>query len=247
MNEIVYASAEWPAEAPKDSWLLALCREGSPLLVTDGAALRLQPGDAVILPPGLYTAPEDFAASDSLCLALNHPSLPTQALTVLRPQFFDLLYAAAQAAAFHFATPSYTRSGLLGAYGSVIVGYIYSAREEQKHSAIVREIASQIHAHCADSAFELDAFLRTLPFSYDYLRKLFQSEVGLTPHQYLMDLRLQNAVYLLSQLDADRSMAEIARLCGFREPLYFSRVFKKKYGVSPSFYIAHQLPTLPDA
>ena len=66
MNEIVYASAEWPAEAPKDSWLLALCREGSPLLVTDGAALRLQPGDAVILPPGLHAVPEDFAASDAL-------------------------------------------------------------------------------------------------------------------------------------------------------------------------------------
>ena len=100
-----------------------------------------------------------------------------------------------------------------------------------------RRSSGHILAHCADSAFELDAFLRTLPFSYDYLRKLFQSEVGLTPHQYLKDKRLQIAAELLSRWTPTGSMAEIARMCGFREPLYFSRMFKKKYGVAPSFYV----------
>ena len=32
------------------------------------------------------------------------------------------------------------------------------------------------------------------------------------------------------------SISDISRQCGFREPLYFSRMFKKKYGVSPSRY-----------
>jgi len=34
----------------------------------------------------------------------------------------------------------------------------------------------------------------------------------------------------------DGNVTEVAHLCGFREPLYFSRMFKKKYGLSPSFY-----------
>ena len=32
------------------------------------------------------------------------------------------------------------------------------------------------------------------------------------------------------------SVTDIAHACGFRDPLYFSRVFKARYGVAPSFY-----------
>ena len=42
---------------------------------------------------------------------------------------------------------------------------------------VVREIEQQIIANYTDSAYELDRFLRSLPFSYDYLRKLFQKEI----------------------------------------------------------------------
>ncbi len=33
------------------------------------------------------------------------------------------------------------------------------------------------------------------------------------------------------------SVTQIAEACGFAEPLYFSRVFKKYYGVAPSYYL----------
>ena len=41
-----------------------------------------------------------------------------------------------------------------------------------------------------------------------------------------------------SSIPDDNNITEISRLCGFKEPLYFSRMFKKKYGVAPSFYFA---------
>ncbi|MBR4545659.1 MAG: helix-turn-helix transcriptional regulator [Oscillibacter sp.] len=81
--------------------------------------------------------------------------------------------------------------------------------------------------------------MRGLPFSYDYLRKLFKKEIGVTPHRYLNDLRLQVAAqYLAGNQQGGLNVAEISRLCGFREPLYFSRMFKKKYGMSPTAYSA---------
>ena len=43
------------------------------------------------------------------------------------------------------------------------------------------------------------------------------------------------------------SITEIAHLCGFRNPLYFSRLFKQKYGVSPREYALSALPGQPDA
>ena len=92
-----------------------------------------------------------------------------------------------------------------------------------------------------DCNYELDKFLQSFPFSYDYLRKLFKKELGVTPHKYLTDKRLQTAADMLSYGYTDsHNIAEISQQCGFREPLYFSRMFKKKYGVAPSYYLESQ-------
>ena len=45
-------------------------------------------------------------------------------------------------------------------------------------------------------------------------------------------------------VDNDGNITQVAHLCGFRESLYFSRMFKKKYGVSPSFYYAERVRSL---
>ena len=58
----------------------------------------------------------------------------------------------------------------------------------------------------------------------------------MTPHKFLTDRRLQTAASMLRSQYNDGNVTEVARQCGFREPLYFSRMFKKRYGVSPSFY-----------
>ena len=59
-------------------------------------------------------------------------------------------------------------------------------------------------------------------------------------------MRLRKRLDELSDLDD----LVRAHLCGFREPLYFSRMFKKKYGLSPSFYYAagrgEEPRTVPD-
>ncbi|MBQ6915266.1 MAG: helix-turn-helix transcriptional regulator, partial [Kiritimatiellae bacterium] len=49
--------------------------------------------------------------------------------------------------------------------------------------------------------------------------------------------RLQVAAQYLSHSEqGGPNVTEIAHMCGYREPLYFSRIFKKKYGVAPSAY-----------
>ena len=61
--------------------------------------------------------------------------------------------------------------------------------------------------------------------------------MGVTPHQYLCNKRLNTAAELLGAAFNDTdNIAEVARACGFNEPLYFSRMFKKKFGVAPTYY-----------
>jgi AraC-like DNA-binding protein len=55
---------------------------------------------------------------------------------------------------------------------------------------------------------------------------------GKTPHQYINEKRIEYAKELL--LSADNPIAEISAFCGFEDPLYFSKAFKRHTGMSPS-------------
>ena len=67
-----------------------------------------------------------------------------------------------------------------------------------------------------------------------YFRKLFKEEYGVSPQKYLINLRIQNAVGLIST--GYYSLKEIAALSGYTDYKYFTVEFKKQMGVSPSEY-----------
>ena len=68
-----------------------------------------------------------------------------------------------------------------------------------------------------------------------YFRKLFKKEYGISPQKYIIDLRIQNAVGLISA--GYYSLKEIAYMSGYNDYKYFSVEFKKNMGVSPSKYV----------
>ena len=62
----------------------------------------------------------------------------------------------------------------------------------------------------------------------------FRQITGTTPVQYINNLRLELASDLL--LESRLSIAEISTRCGFADPFYFSRCFRRKYFISPKKY-----------
>ncbi len=63
---------------------------------------------------------------------------------------------------------------------------------------------------------------------------LFKAEIGTSPHLYQQELRINNAKLLLSSTKL--SVSEICTQSGYTDPLYFSRIFKRKVGLSPMEY-----------
>ena len=59
-------------------------------------------------------------------------------------------------------------------------------------------------------------------------------ETGLPTSQFLRNYRLDVAKDILMKNPHDRNITEIAYKVGFNDPKYFTRCFKKKFGVSPS-------------
>lgn len=62
----------------------------------------------------------------------------------------------------------------------------------------------------------------------------FKQYTGLTPLNYILGIRIANAGSLLE--NTDYSITEIASIVGYDNPLYFSRLFRKQTGMSPSEY-----------
>lgn len=68
-----------------------------------------------------------------------------------------------------------------------------------------------------------------------YFRKLFREEYGVSPKKYIINLRIQNALGLISA--GYYSLKEIADMSGYSDYKHFSTEFKKLVGVSPSEYL----------
>lgn len=65
-------------------------------------------------------------------------------------------------------------------------------------------------------------------------RTVFLERTGLSPQAFLIALRLQRACELM--LGTDLSLKQIAQMAGYSDSLYFSRIFKERFGISPNRY-----------
>ncbi len=68
--------------------------------------------------------------------------------------------------------------------------------------------------------------------SYSSFRSRFREETGISPGRYLVSKKMEHACQLL--LQSGQSIGEIAYAVGYRDPLSFSKQFKKHFGISPS-------------
>jgi AraC family transcriptional regulator of arabinose operon len=77
-------------------------------------------------------------------------------------------------------------------------------------------------------------YAESLHISTNWFIRNFKQHMKMSPAQYLLSLRMVNAQSLLE--NTDYSVGEIAEIVGYDNQLYFSRVFKKEYGISPAQY-----------
>jgi len=83
----------------------------------------------------------------------------------------------------------------------------------------------------------LDELAAAVGMSLRNFSAAFNKQVGCPPRQFLIRQRLQMASVLLSE--SDLTISEIAEQVGYSDFYYFSRLFRKKTGMSPSRYRVH--------
>ncbi len=81
------------------------------------------------------------------------------------------------------------------------------------------------------SDITLDTLARHVGYSKSRISHVFADDVGISPMQYLSNVRLSAAAELLCSTSLP--VSKVAESCGFNDPLYFSKCFKKSRGASP--------------
>lgn len=101
---------------------------------------------------------------------------------------------------------------------------------------VVQRIMDYMETHYKEK-ISLDQIAANMYLSSYYISKIFKSETGDTPINFLISLRMKKARELLDD-ERETSIQEVAAAVGYEDAYHFSKLFKKYYGLSPLYYKA---------
>lgn len=122
-----------------------------------------------------------------------------------------------------------------------------------KVQSLVYSFFSLLHEGCGEknSVDPVESALRIIKYNYNnnlnikaiadslfldsaYFSRLFKTKVGASPKQYILNLRMEKAKELL--ISSEHPIKEISITVGFNDAMYFSKLFYKTQGTTPSNY-----------
>ncbi len=101
------------------------------------------------------------------------------------------------------------------------------------HTRLARSVASWLRENYADRV-KNETISDHFHFTAIYINRIFKKEMGITPHQFLIRLRIDIAKKLLT--DSDYTPGEVAALVGFANYPHFNKTFKRLTGMTPTQY-----------
>ena len=104
--------------------------------------------------------------------------------------------------------------------------------ESVSRKYVVEQMLSFFEDHYSEK-ISLDQIAENMYLSPFYISKIFKSETGASPIRHLINIRLEKAKELLEKGESG-SIQEVANAVGYEDAYHFSKLFKKKYGISPS-------------
>ena len=114
------------------------------------------------------------------------------------------------------------------------------SRQQQEGENVEINIPEEIEAAVAyfnenyNTKISVEDYAESLHISTNWFIRNFKQYMKISPAQYILSLRMVNAQSLSE--NTDYKIGEIAEIVGYDNQLYFSRVFRKEYGVSPVQY-----------
>lgn len=120
--------------------------------------------------------------------------------------------------------------GILSKTVSQSDGYV-SSRDRK----LLEPVINYLNEHISDPDLNMEQLKKLSSVSDAYLRRIFKRRYGTAPAGYVIRERIRLSCQLLVSGE-ENSISDIAAAVGYRDALYFSRIFKKQMGVNPTDY-----------
>lgn len=216
----------------------------------DGNRYSLMPGNMMILNPGVWHDERSFADDPLYLIFLGIKNFQVSGLEsscLLPPKtnaviycgefkekmdlyFGDLLSESSnQAEYYQIFTRSLVRAIVVLIMRLLSIG-VEDTNQLTKECEKIKEYLDMNFTQ----PLTLEELSEHLNVSKHYLSHIFKEQTGFSPIKYITNKRMNYACDLL--LRTDLPISEISAKAGYDNPLYFSQMFKKKKGVSPSEY-----------
>lgn len=124
-------------------------------------------------------------------------------------------------------------SGLLVSIITLLVRSVNYYVSRSVKRAVLDQVTQYVLEHY-NEPLSNETIARHFGYHPNYLNRLFVKGMGLTLHQYLLNHRIMEAIYLLQ--NSRLSATEIAAKCGFSSVSQFSKIFSRRTGESPSAF-----------
>jgi DNA-binding response OmpR family regulator len=108
-----------------------------------------------------------------------------------------------------------------------------------KDETFIKNVILAVEDKMADPQFRIETIAEIMAMSQKTFYRKFKSLTGITPAEFVRDIRLKKAKQLLDT--HENNVSEVAYLVGFASPKYFATCFREKYQMSPSEYLKCKL------
>ncbi len=216
----------------RPSYGLSFCISGQITYIMNGKQYVSNPDTAVILPKGAsYTLLRDkeglFPLLNFDCS--NYESTEIMVINLQSPKSYIQKFDTLQKMFLH-NTP---RLKLMSTFYDLLNSV---CEITALNSPLLQSAIQHIDANISDADLSNQAIAAHLSISEVYLRKLFNQYYKTTPKQYLLNQRMQKAMYLL--INTTLSITAISQECGFSNLYHFCKAFKQRTGLTPTEYAA---------
>lgn len=208
-------------------------------IFSDGRVMHTGGGDLFYLPKGsTYSVKTTGGKDDNSCYAINFDANVTDEPFVLSFRNPDLPLNLFKEAAVVWKNPSpfcaLTVRKIL--YELIlIIGKEYERKyTSKKVDKLLLPAVEKINSSFTDNSLDISSLAALSGVSEAYFRRLFTSRYGVSPKDYVINLRINYAKTLLSS--GEFSVSKVALLSGYAEPTHFSREFSRRVGISPKNY-----------
>lgn len=193
------------------------------------------PGSVLFIPDGEEYRIE-LESEESIVICID---VETVESAELRPIAFPAEKVSGLKSLFHEAHSAWNRGGP-GRDASVksavykILASLISVEASSPSTHRLSPALDYLHAHYTDRGFRIETLAEISKMTRRYFEKLFFTEHGMTPRDYIIGLRMDLARELL--LNEKLTVADVADELGYADVYHFSKLFKQKTGHTPAEY-----------